>query len=263
MHPCFSLSRLLATSGLCPSFLKDNLSICPLLGASITGSLNFLPLPLTATHIACILLILYYITGYVIVRQKRVKLGKPMFLWPILIIISIVLYHNHTLNVGILGGDTEGGRAAFLIYLVVLAYFCGINITWPLRLCLLSKSSALHHGRSYRHLQTQYPFFLSTYFPSLAPLLYNVTGNVNVEAYLDTQTGTNLGTGGAIGRLGAFGTLGNVSASVLYFALPLSNWDMAGSPERWWGDWSFDRLRRFSRLPAVFGVTNVLLVSPL
>src|ERR1700734_278067 len=102
-------------------FLKEQLSLWPMLGASIMGSLNFLPLPLKPTHIFCILLILYYITGYILIRQKPIKLGNPKFLWPIVIVTLIVLYHNHDLHVRAMGGDTqEGSKPAILIYLVVL-----------------------------------------------------------------------------------------------------------------------------------------------
>src|SRR5258708_19065 len=161
-------------------FLKDTLSIWPLLGSSIAGSLNFLPLPLKPTHVFCILLILYYITGYVLIRQKRIKLGKTAFLWPILITTLIVLYHNHDLNVRVLGGNTEGAKPAILLYLVVLAYFCGINIGAP-SVKFLSKVPL------YSVILTALsntPFFLTTFFPSLAPYLYYITDNVNVDAYL-------------------------------------------------------------------------------
>src|ERR1700744_4509399 len=56
--------------------LKDKLCICPLIGLGITGAMNFLPLPLNASHIACLLLILYYITGYVAIKQSKIKIGK-------------------------------------------------------------------------------------------------------------------------------------------------------------------------------------------
>jgi len=208
-------------------FFKERLCICPLLGASIGGSLNFLPLPLTATQIACILLIIYYITGYVLIRQRRIKLGKTKFLWPILIITLILLYHNHSLSLGSFGGETEGGKAAILIYLVILAYFCGINISTP-SVDFLSKVPL------YFVILTgvfSIPFFLTTYIPSIAPILYAVTDQVNVEAYMDTQGGTTVGGGGGLSRLGAFGTFGMVLQLYLLCYYPMGTWLR---PDRWW-----------------------------
>ena len=208
-------------------FLRDRLCIWPLLGTSITGSLNFLPLPLQASHIFCILLILYYITAYVIMRQRRIKLGKIVFLWPILIITSIVLYHNHSLNVAALGGETEGAKPAILIYLVVLAYFCGINVSHPsvgflrrvpLYFVILASISSI-------------PYFLTTFFPSLAPYLYVFTDNVNVGAYVDAKIFDNGESRGLIGRLGALASLGSALQLYLLCHYPIGTWLRPG---RWW-----------------------------
>jgi hypothetical protein len=207
-------------------FMKEQLSLWPMLGGSIMGTFNFLPLPLKPTHIFCILLILYYITGYVIIRQKRIKLGNPKFLWPIMIVTMIVLYHNHDLHVRALGGETqEGAKPAILLYLVVLAYFCGINISppsihffskIPLYAVILTGLSCI-------------PFLLTTFIPSLAPYVYYITDNVNVEAYLDTQAGPQAVTG--IGRLGSLGPLGGVLQLYLLCYYPIGTWLR---PERWW-----------------------------
>src|ERR1700722_10677220 len=67
-------------------YLKDNLSLCPLLATAIGGRLNFLPLAPEWPQIASLLLILYYIIGYVFIRQKRITVGKIRFFWPILIL---------------------------------------------------------------------------------------------------------------------------------------------------------------------------------
>jgi hypothetical protein len=207
-------------------FFKDRLCVGPLLSMGIAGGLNFLPFSLQATHIAALLLILYYITGYVIIRQKRVKLGKPAFLWPILIITSILLYHNHALNVGVMGGDSEGGKAAILIYVIVLAYFCGINITNP-PVDFLAKVPFYFLVCT---VVSSIPFFITTFVPALAPYFYSVTGNVNVEAYVDAEIPTS-SSGAVISRLGAFGVLGSVLQLYLLCYYPIGSWLR---PERWW-----------------------------
>jgi hypothetical protein len=208
-------------------FLKDNLCIWPYIGCFIQGALNFLPLPLKALHIFSILLIIYYITGYIIIRQKRISLGKTKFLWPILIVTFIVLYHNHDLHVHSLGtgGETEGSKPAFFIYLVVLAYFCGINVATPsvdfLRkvplYCLICTALS------------SIPYLLTTFIPSLAPYLYYITDTVNVQAYMDTQTGSKGPSG--VGRLAALGPLGGTLQLYLLCHYPIGTWLR---PQRWW-----------------------------
>jgi hypothetical protein len=208
-------------------FLKEQLSLWPMLGGSILGSLNFLPLSLKPSHIFCILLILYYITGYVLIRQKRIKLGNPRFLWPIMTVTLIVLYHNHDLNVRALGGETqEGAKPAILIYLVVLAYFCGINMSSP-SVHFFSKIplySVILTGLS------SVPFLLTTFIPSLAPYAYYITDNVNVQAYLDTQASSSQAVTG-ISRLGPLGSLGGSLQLYLLSYYPIGTWLR---PERWW-----------------------------
>lgn len=206
--------------------LKDSLCMWPLLGGSIAGSLNFLPLPLTATHIFCIQLILYYITGYVLIRKKPIKLGKTAFLWPILIITIIVFYHNHDLKVRVLGGDTEGAKPAILLFLVVLAYFCGINIGSP----SINFISKIPFYAVILTAVSNTPYFLTTFFPSLAPYLYYITDNVNVQAYVTSQS-TGVETSQGIGRLGALGPLGGALQLYLICHYPIGTWLR---PSRWW-----------------------------
>lgn len=207
--------------------LKEKLCMLPLLGTGIAGALNFLPLPLSATHVFCLLLILYFITGYVLIKQKRITIGKPRLFWPIIIITAIVLYHNHSLNIKAAGGgDTEGGKPAILLLLVVVAYFCAINMVTPsvkffskipLYFVILTGVSNM-------------PYFLTTAFPSLAPYLYIVSNNVNVTAYLDSQADASMKTEG-VGRLGAFGPLGQAVQLYLICQYPLMTWLR---PSRWW-----------------------------
>jgi hypothetical protein len=205
--------------------LKDTLCICPLLGGSVVGVMNFLPLPLGAKHVACILLIIYYIMGYVIIKQRNIKVGKPRFFWPMLVVTLILLYHNHALNVRVTGSETEGGKPAILIYLAVLAYFCGINITTP-SVDFLSKVpiySVILAGVSVM------PFFLSTFIPGLAPVLYMFTNSVNVEAYVSSEGGSD--AGGASSRLAGFAPLGMACQAYLLCRYPIGTWIR---PERWW-----------------------------
>ena len=206
--------------------LKERLSLFPLLGTGVAGALNFLPLPLTATHVFCILLILYYITGYVLIKQKRITIGKPKLFWPIFIITSIVLYHNHTLNIKAAGGDTEGGKPAFLLLLVVFAYFCAINVATP----SVKFLSRIPFYYVLLVAISNIPYFLTTAFPSLAPYLYVFSNNVNVNAYLESTSDISTKTEG-IGRFGGLGPLGQAIQLYLICQFPLMTWLR---PSRWW-----------------------------
>jgi hypothetical protein len=207
--------------------LKDRLCFCPLLATAIAGSLNFLPLGLQSFHVACIMLILYYVTGYVAIRQNQIKLGKTMFLWPILIITGIVIYHNHSLSLHVMNSETEGSKPAILLFLVVLAYFCGINVSAP-SLTFISKVPFYYLVLTFI---SSIPFFLTTVIPSLAPYVYSVSGNVNVDAYVDTQASPDFQGGGAIGRLAAFGPVGGALQLYLLCHYPIGTWLR---PNRWW-----------------------------
>jgi hypothetical protein len=208
-------------------YLKEMLSMCPLLGNFVAGTLNFLPIPLGAPQVSAILLILYYITGYVIIRQRPIKLGKPEFLWPIVIVVGIVLYHVHTMSLGSLGGSTEGARPAFFIYLFTIAYFCGINMPTP----SVSFLAKLPYWALVCTVVSSIPYLLSTYIPALAPYFYTVTNNVNVEAYFNTEGGTEEAAGAISSKLAAFGPIGAALQLYLLAHYPIGTWF---SPSRLW-----------------------------
>ncbi|MCE0522308.1 MAG: O-antigen ligase family protein [Methylacidiphilales bacterium] len=208
-------------------YLKDRLCMLPLIGLSVTGSLNFLPLPFQASHLFCILLILYYISVYIIIRRKRIIFGKINFLLPILAVTSILLYHNHNLNVAAVGGETEGGKPAYLVYLVVVAYFCGINVAQPSVTFVRRVPFYFVIGSIFSCL----PFFLTTFFPALAPYVFSFISNVNVGAYYEAQ-GYDVGLSeGVIGRIAVFGPLGLALQLYLLCHYPMASWLR---PERWW-----------------------------
>ena len=203
--------------------IKENLAISPCLGGSVLGTMNFLPLPLNATHIACIFLILYYITGYVIIRQKPIKLGKSMILWPLATISLIVFYHNHSLSLASMGGSSEGAKPAILMYLVILGYFCAINLPSP----SVRVMSRIPFYAIVATALSSVPYLLTTVVPGLAPYLYAITDNVNVESYVDSVTGS----GSALSKLSAFGPLGSCLQLYVIAHYPMGTWLR---PDRWW-----------------------------
>jgi hypothetical protein len=209
--------------------LKDTLCLCPLLGCSMALSLNFLPLPLDASHVACIMLILYYVTGYVIIRQKSMKVGKPGFLWPILTLLAILLYHNHDLAMRGLGGEgaTQGAKPAYLLYLVFIAYFCSINIKSP-SVDLFSK---LPLYSVYAALISSIPFLISTVVPAVSPYLHLITNRLNMAAYAEANSNSTGEADAGIGRLAIFGYLSLPVQGYLLCRYPMGTWMR---PNRWW-----------------------------
>ncbi len=206
-------------------FLKERLCLAPLLAIAVSGSFNVGGLPLQAEHILCLLLILYYVTGYVVIRQRRSKVGKAALFWPMVFVVLIILYHNHDPKLGFMGGDTMGGKPALLIYLVFIAYFCGINLPSP-PIGFFAKIPLYYLIIT---VVSNIPYILTTFFPGLAPYLYMVTTSVNVEAYVDSLTSANVT--GALSKLSALGPIGYSLQLYLLSRYPMGTWLR---PERWW-----------------------------
>jgi hypothetical protein len=207
---------------------NDSLCLWPFIGLSIVGTLNFLPLPLNASNVFSILLIVYFVTSQVAMKQKRIKQGKLIFLVPILVVGLIVLYHMRSAGLRVLGeGSHEGSRPAFLILLTVVTYFCGINMAppsvaflqrIPIICVILSGISNL-------------PYLATTFFPSLTPYLYYITDSVNVMAYFEAKPFANSALESGIGRLGSLGPFGGTLQLYLIANYPLATWIQ---PRRWW-----------------------------
>jgi hypothetical protein len=209
--------------------IRDSLCFAPVLCGSMALSLNFLPIPLDGSHAAGILLILYYFTGYILIRQKPVKLGPPHFFWPMMVILGIMLYHNHTITAQRFGGEagaTEGVKPAILLYIIYITYFCAINVRSP-SVNFLAKTPL--YVVVFTAIST-IPFALSTVIPGIAPYLHLITNKVNVQAYTDSVSNAVGGDQG-IGRLGALAGLGIPTQAYLLCRFPLATWLR---PERWW-----------------------------
>ena len=206
-------------------YSRDRLSVWPVIGLGITGSLNFLPVPLFPYQIFCIILILYFVANNVVLKQKPVRLGRANFFWPILIIFLIVLYHNHSLHLHSMGDEnTEGDKPVIFAYLGIIAFFCGINIPPPSPSFL--EKVPLYYTVLY--FVSSIPFALTTFYPGLAPYLYVITDTVNVEAYQISQAS---GASSGISRLSAFGGAGIALQLYLVSRYPVGTWVRPG---RWW-----------------------------
>jgi hypothetical protein len=208
-------------------YLKDKLCLYPLIVGGCGGTFDFIPIvPLGPTHVVCILLILYYITGYIAIKQQSIKLGNTKFLWPILIVAGIVLYHNHQFSLHVAGSSTEGAKPAILLLLVVLAYFCSINVRTPS--VELLANVPLYYLIAI--LVSNIPYVFTTFFPSTAPYLLHVYSNVNAEAYFESQLGPSVDSGTGV-RISAYAAIASALQVFLLSHYPIGTWLR---PNRWW-----------------------------
>jgi hypothetical protein len=204
-------------------FVRDRIVFFPVIGGYFSGTLNFLPLGFTLVEVFSLITIGYYLVNYVALKRKPITMGPRYFLFPILVIGAIVLYHDHDAGLKVLGSSSEGARPGLLIIVSIITYFCAINIPSPStaftrRLPLYCFGVALI---------ASVPFLLTTYIPGLAPYVYYVSGNVNLSAYAQSIEGAESGD---VERNGALAGLGGTLQAILVCYYPLNTW---WHPRRW------------------------------
>ena len=206
--------------------IKDRLSFCPLLALSFHGILA--PINASLSNVACLVLILYYVTGYVLIRQKRIRLGMPRFFWPMLVILLIMLYHNHNLNVRLFGAEGGGQKPVLLMYLTVLAYFCGINLATPTTPFV----SKLPWYMIVISFISSIPYAITTVVPGLAPYVALLTNQVNPYAYAEANSDVVSNEDEGQGeRTPILGFLASPIQTYLLSYYPIGTWIR---PDRWW-----------------------------
>jgi hypothetical protein len=204
-------------------FIKDRISLFPFIASFFSGNLNFLPFGLTPDEIFSLMIILYYLVNHLALKRRPLQGGPRYFLFPMVIVGGIVLYHDHQLSLGALGGSQEGSRPGLLILLAVAAYLCAINIPCPSDKfisrvpiwCFL----ASFIGSS--------PMLVTTYFPALSPYVYFVFGNINMDAYILSLSG---GDASDLTRNGSLLTISSSLEGILVAYFPISTW---WRPSRW------------------------------
>lgn len=207
--------------------VKDAICVFPLFATFIVGKLNFLPFGLMPPEIFNMVVILYYVVTYLALKQRTLRGGPIYFLFPVVVIASILLYHNHQIGLGALGGSQQGSRIGLLLLIATVAYLSGINIPTPsvsflarlpwYCLCITCLASL--------------PFAITTYFPSTAPILYHITDQVNAGAYFDSQSAVSSGdSSGAEARAGFMVAVGASLQVFLLSHFPINTW---WRPGRW------------------------------
>ncbi len=201
--------------------VKDRIAAFPYLGTYFGGTLNFLPLGFTPLEVFSLTTVLYFLINYVALKRRPLDGGPRLFLFPMLVIAAIVLIHDHSLKV--MGGGQEGSRQGLLIILSFVVYICAINIPSP---------SATFWSRVpwwcfFLTCLASVPFILTTYFPSLAPYLFYVSGNVNMNAYMES---VGLMDSSDTERNLAFLGIGGILQGILVAYFPINTW---WRPKRW------------------------------
>lgn len=198
-------------------FVGNRICALPLLGIAFGGRLNFLPAGLSAGDLCALVTILYYLVTYVALKQRGFKTGPRAFLFPMVIISMIILYHLHSFGLHVFGAAQEGSRPAVIMLAYATAYFCGINIVNP----SVDFLRRLPWYCWVAGLLSSLPFIITTYAPQSAPTLVYLTNDVNTSAYFGEE----------IVRQGNQASLGASLQLVLLAYFPIYTW---WRPERWW-----------------------------
>ena len=204
-------------------FAKDRISVLPFMAGSFSGNLNVLPFGLTLVEVFSLVLILYFLVNYVALNRRPLNGGPRYFLFPMLVIAAIVLYHDHKISLHALGGVEQGSRPGLLILLAIVAYVCGINMACP-------PTSFLKYLPCWCFLMAllgSLPFILTTYFPSTAPYIINYSGNINLSAYIESVKGGDVED---TGRNGSFLGIATTLQGLMVAYFPVSTW---WRPSRW------------------------------
>ena len=98
---------------------RDKICFLPLFGIFISGRFNFLPLRLAPSDLCSLALVIYYIVAYIALQRKITVPGADVLFLPIVIIASIVLYHQRGSGLRAMGGGEEGARGC-PVYFTVL-----------------------------------------------------------------------------------------------------------------------------------------------
>jgi hypothetical protein len=84
--------------------VREATCLLPLVGLAFIGKLRFLPLDFSTVDVFNLVVILYYCITYLGLKQRKINGGPPHLLIPIIIIVAIVVYHDHKFGLHVMGG---------------------------------------------------------------------------------------------------------------------------------------------------------------
>ena len=204
-------------------YMRDRMALVPLIGLSVAGKINLIPVLHPApSEFFPLLAILYYVIAYLALQRKMVLTGPLLFFVPIAVLAGIILYHEHSFGLRSLGNGKEGGRGAVFVLVAAITYVCGVSMNSPsprfLSLIPVFCAGAV--------TLSAIPYIVTTYYPGAAPLFYIFTDNINENAYaasvlVETDIVRNQAQAG----------VGASIVSVLLAYFPIYTW---WRPHRWW-----------------------------
>ena len=199
--------------------LKDRAIALPILGMSIGGKLNFLPMGLDGVSVMSVGLIVYYFFTYFTMKQRNLQVGPYSIGIPLMVVGCIIGVHT---LISYTHSNVEGFRPGLMILLAIVTYFCGVSVSSPPREFL----ARLPLYTFILSMIFAIPNVLTTYFPDLAPYLYYFIDSVNVDAYKESKGMTT-----DIVRNGALAGVGGGLELFLLSYFPIYTW---WHPHRWW-----------------------------
>jgi hypothetical protein len=188
---------------------------------------NFLKFNISFGELATVVLFGNLIVKNVVFERKKLKTGPLLFWAPIVIIVAIILLHTLKSGGGfglkILGSGEYGARRHLPFFMALMSYLIVINSVRP------DKASVRHLPLLYIIfiLIGNMPSLITSFVPGLAPIVYALTGTVNLERYAEATS--NIGV--QLNRIGALGGIGIALQLYLVSKFSIKSWLRPG---RWW-----------------------------
>jgi len=208
--------------------LGENIWILVPAFLTVQGRLNFLPANLTMMESAIVASFLFLIFTIIFQKNRKLKMGPLWFYLPIFVLASILLVHwiaSRDIGLRLFGGVNFGGRKYWSIFLGFLSAPLLFSLVrprdpvmrWIPLLFLLAASVDFAC------------FLVSSFAPSIAPLIFRIYSNVNLEVFQDTLHGAT-GERGII-RVGDLGFFCSSAQVVILSYFPAWMWLRPG---KWW-----------------------------
>jgi len=170
------------------------------------GSINILPVKFSPHELSILLVIGYVFIQFIMTDRRALTFG-PAYIWaPLLLIAAILIYHETKggkIGLNMFGGQAAGGRKTFTI-------LCGM-LSLPAILWFKSPGEKWLQAIPFLYLigclADFTPFLVTTFVPSIAPILFRIYSGVNIEAFSSTIATTQ-------NEMVRIAALGSVSLSI-------------------------------------------------
>lgn len=192
------------------------------------GRLNFLPANLSMLESAIIASFLFFLFTIIYQKTLRLKMGPFWFYWPVFVLAGILMFHwvaSRDIGLRLFGGENFGGRKYWSIFLGFLSA--------PLLFSLIRPRDPVMRWIPLLYLLAASVdfgvFLISSFAPGLAPFIFRIYSNVNMEVFQQTLMGS-VGEQGIV-RLGDLGFFCSSAQVVIFCYFPAWMWLR---PAKWW-----------------------------